>query len=481
MDVTQFLDQPAIGFFINGQFASLDHTSPADLVSPYTEEKWKSYIPSTVQDAEQAIEAAHAAFPAWKATPAPERAHYLRKIGDLILEYGEIFAELMAYEMGKPVTQGKGEVSYTAGYFHWFAGEAERIYGKTIPSQYPNKELKILYEPVGVCAAITPWNFPIAMAGRKIAAALAAGCTIINKPSSESPISMLLFAHLCQMAHLPPGVVNIIPGPEEEIGKVLLQSPLVRKITFTGSTEVGKYLYRESAATLKKLTMELGGHAPLLVFDDADIDSAASGTVAAKFRNNGQTCVCPNRIFVQDTIYESFLGKLKWETEKLTLGDALDPKSDLTPILHPSAQKKVKHHIEDALSKGARAILKSDHPYGPCILADVTKEMMIFNEETFGPVAAVIRFSSEDEAVSMANDTPFGLASYLFSQDLSRCKRVVDGLEYGIVGVNDPIPSTYQASFGGVKYSGFGREGGPTAIHDYLVEKYVSYSINSRN
>lgn len=479
MDVTQFLDQPAIGFFINGQFSTLNHTPAENLVSPFTAETWKSYLPATVQDAERAIQAAHAAFPIWKATPAPERARYLRKIGDLILEYGDTFAELFAHEMGKPITQGKGEVSYTAGYFHWFAGEAERIYGKTIPSQFSNKELKIQYEPVGVCAAITPWNFPIAMAGRKIAAALAAGCTIINKPSSESPISMLLFAHLCQMAHLPPGVVNIIPGPEEEIGKVLLESPLVRKISFTGSTEVGKYLYKESSSTLKKLTMELGGHAPLLVFDDADLDQAAAGTVASKFRNNGQTCVCPNRIFVQDSIYETFLEKLKRETEKLKLGDPLDPQSDLTPILHPSAEAKVKVHVEDALSKGARAILKGDRPFDPCILADVSEEMVIYREETFGPVAAVIRFQTEEQAIRMANDTPFGLASYLFSENLSRCKRVIDGLQYGIVGVNDPIPSTYQASFGGVKYSGFGREGGPTAIQDYLVEKFVSYSISA--
>ena len=475
MDVTQFLDQPVIGYFVGGRFSSLDHAPAIDLISPYTVKKWKSYIPANEQDTHKAIEAAKEALPSWKATPSPERARILRKIGDLLLANSDTFADLMAHEMGKPITQGKGEVSYTAGYFHWFAGEAERIYGMTIPSQFPNKELMIQYEPVGVCAAITPWNFPIAMAGRKIAAALAAGCTMINKPSSESPISMLLLAHLCQRAQLPDGVLNIIPGPEETIGKVLLASPVVRKISFTGSTEVGKYLYRESADTLKKLTMELGGHAPLLVFEDADIDAAVAGTIASKFRNNGQTCVCPNRIFVQKKIYREYLDKLKQEAAKLKVGDPLDPGSDLSPILHPSADAKVVKQVADAQEKGAKTLLQGERPCDPCILADVTSDMLIYREETFGPVAAVIPFETEEEGIAMANDTPFGLASYFFSRDLSRCKRVASALQYGIVGVNDPIPSTYQASFGGVKYSGFGREGGPTAIKEYLTEKYISF------
>lgn len=481
MNVAQFLDQPAIGFFVGGSFSPCRHALTEDLISPYTKGKWKSYIPANEQDVKHAITTAKKAFPVWKNTPAPERGRILRKIGDLLLENSSTFANLMAHEMGKPITQGKGEVSYTAGYFHWFASEAERIYGMTIPSQFPDKELMIQYEPVGICAAITPWNFPIAMAGRKIAAALAAGCTIINKPSSESPISMLLFAYLCQAANLPEGVVNIIPGPEEILGKILLASSDVRKLSFTGSTETGKYLYRESADTLKKLTMELGGHAPLLVFDDANIDIAVAGTIASKFRNNGQTCVCPNRIFVQKSIYNAFLDKFAEETAKLKVGDPLDPQSDLSPILHPTAESKVKKHIADAQEKGAEIILQGSFPYEPCILSQVTSDMLIYKEETFGPVAAVIPFSTEREGVEMANDTPFGLASYFFSQDLSRCKRVASALQYGIVGVNDPLPSTYQASFGGIKSSGFGREGGPTAIKEYLVEKYISTSINAGN
>lgn len=481
MDVTQFLDQEAIGFFSEGRFHNPDNAPVTDIVSSCTGNQWKSYVQATEQDVENSIEAARKALPSWRNTPSPERGRYLRKIGDLLLEHSDIFAELMAHEMGKPVSQGKGEVNYTAGYFHWFAGEAERIYGMTIPSQFSNKELMIAYEPVGVCAAITPWNFPIAMAGRKIAAALAAGCTILNKPSSESPISMLLLAHLCAAAHLPEGVLNIVPGPEKSVGKVLLESPVVKKISFTGSTEVGKYLYHESAATLKKLTMELGGHAPLLVFDDADLDKAVEDTVAAKFRNNGQTCVCPNRIYVQKNIYTQFLEKLKKETARLKVGDPLDPESDLTPVLHPSAEEKVKKHIDDARKKGAEVVLMGERPCDPCILANVTGDMLIYREETFGPVAAVIPFGSEKEGIEMANDTPFGLAAYFFSRDLSQCKRVAAALQYGIVGVNDAMPSTYQASFGGIKSSGFGREGGPTAIKEYLVEKFISTSINTRN
>ncbi len=474
MDAMQFLDQPEIGIFINGRFSKINEPKTCELISPYTGSPWKTYIPATSADIQSAIKAAQSAFIHWKNTSSPKRGSYLRKLGDLITEHSEIFAELMAYEMGKPIAQGRAEAAYSAGYFYWFSGEAERIYGKTIPSSSENKELKIQYEPLGVCASITPWNFPLAMAARKIAAALAAGCTIINKPSRESPITMLFFAYLCQMAHLPKGVVNITPGPEEEIGKVLLESPIVRKISFTGSTKVGRYLYRESSQTLKKLTMELGGHAPLIIFQDAGLDHAIDEALASKFRNNGQTCICPNRIFVQRDIYDEFLDKFKKSAQALVVGDPLDPKSDLSPILHPSVLKKVRHHIDDAVAKGAEVVLQGKNLYDPCILCDVSEEMAIYREETFGPVAAVIPFSTEEEAIAMANDTEFGLASYLFSSNLSRCKRVADALQYGIVGINDALPSAPQASFGGVKQSGFGREGGPSAIYEYLMEKYLS-------
>jgi succinate-semialdehyde dehydrogenase / glutarate-semialdehyde dehydrogenase len=477
MDVIQFLDQPTIGFFANGQFSSTNRSEACELVSACNHSTWKRWIPADARDTELAIDSAQTAFKVWKRTPSPERARYLRKIGDLILEYKQVFAEVMAHEMGKPVSQGLGEASYAAGYFHWFAGEAERIYGMTIPSQFPNKELKILYEPIGVAAAITPWNFPLAMAARKIAAALAAGCTILNKPSSESPITMLLFAQLCQMAHLPPGVVSIIPGASDEIGNALLQSPIVRKISFTGSTEVGMHLYRKSAGTLKKLTMELGGHAPLIVFKDADVEKAVEGAIAGKFRNNGQTCVCPNRMFIERAIYPQFIEKMVQGTSKLIVGDPLDPDSDLSPILHPSAEKKTARHIKDAIQKGANAELKGSHPYNPCVLSGVNETMDIYREETFGPVAALIPFDTEKEAITRANDTPFGLAAYLYTENLSRASRVANALEYGIIGINDPIPSTYQASFGGIKYSGFGREGGPSGIREYLAEKYLSYEF----
>ncbi len=477
MDVEQFLDQPTLGFFLNGAFFHEEHHKTEPLFSPCTNAHWKTLIQATSKDAENAIHAAHTAFSQWKNTPAPKRAHYLRKIGDYLLEYQETFAKIFAMEMGKPISQGKAEVVYSAGYFHWFCGEAERIYGQTIPSQFSDKELLIQYEPVGVCALITPWNFPLAMAARKIAAALAAGCTVINKPSAESPVSMLLFAQICQMAELPAGVVNILPGPEVEIGSTLMNSPLVRKVSFTGSTEVGKLLYRQSAETLKKLTLELGGNAPLIVFDDANFENAVKGAVASKFRNNGQTCVCPNRIFVQESIYSKFLTAFVETVKQLKLGDPLDPQSEMSTILHSSVQEKVVQQIEDAIEKGAFPSLQGTTLYEPCVLSNVTQEMRVYQEETFGPIAPLISFKTEDEAITMANNTPYGLASYLFTENLSRAKRVADQLEFGIIGINDPIPSTYQASFGGIHQSGFGREGGPTGIKEYLVEKYISYQF----
>lgn len=481
MDVAQFLDQPTIGFFLNGAFIHDEQHTIKKLISPCTNTHWKSVVQADSEDTKRAINSAHSAFPYWKATPAPKRASYLRKIGDYLLEYQDAFAKVFALEMGKPISQGKAEVSYSAGYFHWFAGEAERIYGQTIPSQFPDKQLLIQYEPVGVCALITPWNFPLAMAARKIAAALAAGCTVINKPSSESPISMLLFAQICQMAELPAGVVTILPGPEEEIGSTIMDAPHVRKVSFTGSTEVGKLLYRQSAQTLKKLTLELGGNAPLIIFDDANFEKAVDGAVISKFRNNGQTCVCPNRIFVQETLYPKFLDAFVEKVKLLKLGDPLDPTSEMSHVLHPSAQEKVQNHVEEALKKGAYASLRGQNLYDPCVLSNVNSDMQICREETFGPVAPLISFKTEEEVITMSNDTSYGLAAYVFTENISRAKRVVDQLEFGIIGINDPAPSTYQASFGGIHQSGFGREGGPTGIKEYLVEKFLSYQFDYTN
>lgn len=477
MDVEQFLDQPIIGFFIDGAFRVPQGREPKALVSPAIGTVWKEIVEANSDDVGDAVAAAERAFISWKRVPPPVRGGFLRRIGDLLLEYQDAIAWVMAMEMGKPVTQGKGEVVYSAGYFHWFAGEAERIYGMTIPSQFQNKRLILCYEPVGVAASITPWNFPLAMAARKIAAALAAGCTAVNKPSPESPVTMLLFAHLCNMAGLPQGVMGVVPGPEKEVGEALLGVPQVRKLSFTGSTPVGKYLYEHSANTLKKLTLELGGHAPLLVFDDADIGKAVTGTVESKFRNNGETCVCANRIFVQEGILDAFSNALVKAIKKLKIGDPFDASSDLTTILHPASVAKVQHHVQDALDKGAKALLLGNEPYQPAVLSGVTPEMRIFSEETFGPVAPLISFKDDSEGIAMANKGGFGLASYVFTKSLERAFKVVEELEYGIVGVNDGRPSTYQGSFGGVKNSGFGREGGPTAIKEYLVEKFVSIQV----
>ena len=476
MDVEQFLDQPILGSFINGTF-QVSGKRKEELVSPVTGKPWKTLLPASSEEAQQAIKAAESALPLWKKTPALVRANYLRNIGDLVTEYGDEFARLMAMEMGKPITQGKGEVTYAAGYFYWYAGEAERVYGLTIPSQFKEKRLMILYEPMGVCAAITPWNFPLAIPVRKIAAALAAGCTVVNKPSPESPITMLLFAHICHMAALPPGVINIIPGPEKEIGEALLDSPVVRKLSFTGSTEVGRYLYARSANTVKKLTMELGGHAPALVFDDADLNKAVMGIIHAKFRNNGQTCICPNRILVQKGIHDAFIKKFVEEVKKLKLGDPLDLESELSAILHPASVKKVTGHIQEALAKGAKAELRGKRPCDPAVLSGITSNMVLFHEETFGPVAPIVKFTSDEEGVALANKCEYGLASYIFTENLSRANRVIDALEYGIIGLNDGLPSSYQASFGGTKNSGFGREGGPTGIYEYLQEKFVSIQL----
>lgn len=474
MDMEQFLDQPTLGFFVDGQFVSPAGHPECELLSPTTNQPWKAIIPANAHNTEQAIEAAKKAYESWKMTPAPLRGDFLRKIGDLMLQYEDDFAQLMAKEMGKPITQGKGEVAYAAKYFHWYAGEAERIYGMTIPSQFKGKKLMIIHEPVGVCAAITPWNFPLAIPARKLAPALAAGCPVINKPSPETPVIMLLFAHICQMAELPPGTVNIIPGPEQEIGETLLNSPTVRKLSFTGSTSVGRYLYHHSAKTLKKLTLELGGHAPALIFDDADLDKAIEGTIQAKFRNNGQTCTSPNRILVQESIHETFVKKLIDAIGTLRLGDPLDPKSDLSTVLHPSSIEKVNRHVQDALDKGAKVELMGKTPHEPTVLSHITPDMVIFYEETFGPVVPISTFDTDEEGIAMANHSEFGLASYVFTESYHRINRVIEALEYGIVSINDGQPSTYQASFGGIKSSGFGREGGPKGIEEYLVEKFIS-------
>jgi len=426
----------------------------------------------------RSLEAAQKAFASWKNVPGSVRAQYLRRTAFLMRENREFLAELMAKEMGKPVTEGLGEVEYSASFFDWFAGEAERIYGMTVPSHHPYKSLMLVYEPVGVCGVITPWNFPLAMPARKIAAALAAGCTVAAKPSGETAASMLLFAHFFEKIGLPEGVFNVLLGDGKFIGKALLHSPIVRKISFTGSTEVGRHLYEHSAGTLKKLTLELGGHAPFLVFDDADLEIAVKEAVVAKFRNTGQTCVAANRFLVQKGIYDAFLERFTEAVKALQVGSPFDPATEVSTVLHPASEEKVRAHIDDALEQGAKALLKGKEPYEPTILTEVTPKMRIFREETFGPVAPITPFSTFEEGIALANDTPFGLAAYLCSSGLKQAHRAAAELQYGVIGVNDGLPSSAETSFGGVKQSGLGREGGPTGIYEYLVEKFVSVAFS---
>lgn len=472
--MNNFIEQDLYGSLIGGTMQLHPHKEAVDFISPTTEKPWKKFQPAGPEETELAIQEAQKGYSIWSRIPSPQRARHLHTVADILRKNGSLFAEVMAYEMGKPVTEGLGEVEYSASFFDWFAGEAERVYGLNIPSQYPNKSLNLLYEPIGVCGVITPWNFPIAMAARKVAAALAAGCSAVVKPSSETPLSMLLLAQACIDAGITPSALNVVIGPEQPIGKVLLQSQVIRKITFTGSTNVGKYLYKESADTLKKLSLELGGHAPLIIFADADIEKAVQGTITAKFRNTGQTCICANRILVQKDIYDDFMHAFIEAAKTLTIGNPLDPKTEISTVLHPISQYKVHEHVNDALAKGAKPELTGSEPYEPQILSGITPSMQIFREETFGPVAPITKFSTFEEAIALANASEYGLAAYLFTKDLSTAHAATSQLEYGIIGVNDGLPSTAQASFGGVKNSGFGREGGPHGIYEYLVEKYVS-------
>lgn len=467
MSLEAFVQKQILGSYVGGEH--LLHGEESPLVSPLTGRPWRSVSAITQDQVQRAITSSEEAYHSWKKVPAPERATYLRKMGDLILEHKALFANTMAHEMGKTVREGEGEAHYAAGYFHWFAGEAERIYGQTIPSQYPHKTLLVQKDPIGVCAAITPWNFPIGIPARKIAPALAAGCSILCKPSPECPLSMLMLAFLAEEAGLPPGLFNVLIGDEIIIGQALTTSPKVRKLSFTGICEVGRLLYRQSAETLKKLTLELGGHAPTLIFDDADLDKAVEGLLQGKLRNSGQTCVSPNRVYVQRSIQETFTERLIERLKALSIGDPLDPKTDLSEVLHPTSVEKIKIHLEDALSKGAEEIYSH-----PTVLTNITKEMLICQEETFGPVIPLIPFDRDEEGIALANDSPYGLAAYVFTESLQRARVVSQELHYGVIGLNDGVPSTPQAPFGGMRDSGFGRVGGPSGIEEYLVEKFIS-------
>ena len=426
-----------------------------------------------------AIDAAERAFPAWSKMLAKDRSKILRKWFDLQIEYADELALLMTLEQGKPLAEAKGEVVYAASFVEYFAEEAKRIYGETIPTPKADARVVCIKQPIGVVAAITPWNFPAAMITRKVGPALAVGCTVVCKPASETPLTALALAELGARAGIPKGVFNVITGKASVIGGVLTSSPVVRMLTFTGSTEIGKVLMEQCARTVKKVGMELGGNAPFIVFDDADLDKAVQGAMASKYRNAGQTCVCANRIYVQDAVYEKFAEKLAAEVKKLKVGSGIDTGVTTGPLINKAAIAKVEEHIEDALSKGAKVLVGGKrHKLGgsffePTILTGITQDMKVAREETFGPVAPLFRFKTEEEVVKMANDTEFGLAAYFYSRDIGRVWRVGEALEYGIVGINEGIISSEVVPFGGVKESGLGREGSHHGVEEFLEIKYM--------
>jgi succinate-semialdehyde dehydrogenase/glutarate-semialdehyde dehydrogenase len=434
------------------------------------------------EEARQAIAAADAALPAWSAMTAKARAAILMRWYGLILENTEGLAQLMTAEQGKPLAEARGEVAYGAAFIEWFAEEAKRAYGHTIPTTAASKRMMSIKQPVGVCAAITPWNFPIAMITRKVGPALAAGCSIVVKPSEETPLCALAIGRLAMEAGLPAGVLNIVTGTDAKaIGQVLCSDSRVRKLSFTGSTEVGKILYAQCAGTVKKLSLELGGNAPFIVFDDADLDAAVAGALASKYRNAGQTCVCANRMLVQAGIYDAFAERLAQAAGEFVVGSGASEDTVIGPLITAEAIDKVDNLVAQALSRGAKALVGgSRHPFGvqffnPTVLVDVTPDMDVFTQEIFGPVAPLVRFETEAEAIALANGTPYGLASYFYSRDVSRCWRVAEALEFGMVGINEGLFSTEVAPFGGWKESGLGREGASEGLSEYLETKYLCF------
>ena len=434
-------------------------------------------------ETEAAIAAAERAMPAWAARTAKDRAQVLRAWFDLIMAHQDVLARILTREQGKPLAEAKGEIAYAASFIEWFAEEAKRIYGEVVPGHMPDKRIVVLKQPIGVVAAITPWNFPAAMITRKLAPALAAGCTTVLKPASQTPFTALALAVLAEEAGVPAGVINVVTGGAAAIGGALTASPVVRKLTFTGSTEIGAKLYEQSAPTIKKLSLELGGNAPFIVFDDADLDAAVAGAIASKYRNAGQTCVCANRLYVQAGIHDRFVEALAKAVNGLVVGNGLDQATTIGPLIDEAAVAKAQQHVDDAVSKGARIVTGGKaHPLGgryfqPTIIEGVKAGMLVLNEETFGPVAPIIRFEDESDAIAKANATEFGLAAYFYARDMGRAWRVAEALESGIVGINTGLISTEVAPFGGVKVSGLGREGSRHGIDDYLEIKYLCIGI----
>lgn len=468
--------------YINGKWVG-NELEKTEVVNPSTQQIVGTVPEGGRKEATLAVDAAHEAFKTWSKKTADERSSLLYRWYELIDENKEEMATLMTKEQGKPYQEAYGEVNYANGFIKWYAEEAKRIYGDTIPASQSDKRIIVQKQPVGVAAVITPWNFPAAMITRKVGPALAAGCTVVIKPAEQTPLTAIMLAELAEEAGIPAGVVNVVTGEASDIGKAWLDDKRVRKLTFTGSTPVGKLLMEGSARTLKKVSLELGGQAPLIVMDDADIDQAVEGAVQSKYRNAGQTCVCSNRMYVHESIAEPFAEKMAKAVENLTVGDGLEEGVTIGPLIDKDAIEKVEKHVEDAKAKGAKIVSggvrheKGDLFYTPTVIMNATEDMLCMTEETFGPVAPIATFKTDEEAIERANDTDFGLAAYVFTKDLSRAFRISEALEYGIVGVNDGVPSTPQAPFGGMKESGIGREGGYYGIEEFLEIKYTSFKI----
>ena len=462
---------------IDGKWLDAISGKKVEVINPATDEILGTVPSMGAKETHTAIEAAGKAFLSWRKMTASARCQLVRKLYDLMIENEDDLARIMTLEQGKPLQEAKGEIRYSAGFLQWFSEEGKRAYGETIPAPKTTQRIVVISEPIGVTAAITPWNFPSAMITRKIGPALAAGCPVVVKPASQTPYSALALGVLAKEAGFPDGVINIVTGSAREIGGALCESAMVRKLTFTGSTEVGKALLKQCADTVKKTSMELGGHAPFIVFADADLDAAVAGAIASKFRNNGQTCVCANRFYVHEDVYEAFAEKFKAAVSKLKIGNGLESGVDLGPLIDDNAVEKVEEHIQNAVQKGAKIFHGGKKLQGrffePTILTDCTDNMLISCEETFGPVAPLYRFSEEQEVIARANNTPFGLAAYFYTRDLARTIRVAESLEYGIIGINEGVVSNPEAPFGGMKESGIGREGSHWGLDEFLEVKYL--------
>lgn len=469
--------------YIGGEWQAADSDATFEVFDPATGESLGTVPKMGAAETARAIDAAQAAWAGWRMKTAKERAAILRRWFDLVNANSDDLALILTTEQGKPLAEAKGEIAYAASFIEWFAEEGKRVAGDTLPTPDANKRIVVVKEPIGVCAAITPWNFPAAMIARKVGAALAAGCPIVVKPAESTPFSALAMAFLAERAGVPKGVLSVVIGDPKAIGTEITSNPIVRKLSFTGSTAVGRLLMAQSAPTVKKLTLELGGNAPFIVFDDADLDAAVEGAIASKYRNNGQTCVCTNRFFVHERVYDAFADKLAAAVSKLKVGRGTESGATLGPLINEAAVKKVESHIADALAKGASLMTGGKrHALGhgffePTVLTGVKPDMDVAKEETFGPLAPLFRFASEEELVRLANDTEFGLAAYLYSRDIGRVWRVAEALEYGMVGINTGLISNEVAPFGGVKQSGLGREGSHYGIDDYVVIKYLCVAV----